>query len=118
MSDLSTATLQSLQAMFWDCCFLMIDEKSMINLKMLSLIDDRLRVIFPATSHLPFGDMNILISGDFYQLPPVGGKPLYSLRASHVDEIKGQQLCRAFDKTIRLTQIMRQLVDDPVSVQF
>jgi ATP-dependent DNA helicase PIF1 len=84
----------------------MIDEKSMIDLKMLSLIDNRLRVIFPVTSHLPFGGMNVLISGDFYQLLPVGGKPLYSLRASHIDEIKGQQLYRAFNKTIRLTQVM------------
>ena len=70
----------------------MIDEKSMVDLKMLSLIDDRLRVIFPATSHQPFGGINILLCGDFFQLPPVGGKPLYSRRASHVDGIKGQQL--------------------------
>ena len=55
MSDLSTATLQSLQALFRDIRFLMIDEKSMVDLKMLSLIDDCLRVIFPATSHRPFG---------------------------------------------------------------
>ena len=118
MSDLSTATLQSLQAMFQECRFLMIDEKLMIDLKMLSLIDDRLRVIFPATSHLPFGGMNVLISGDFYQLPPVKEKPFYSLRASHVDEIKGQQLYRAFNKTIWLTQVMRQLGDNPLSVWF
>ena len=51
MSDLSTAMLQSLRALFQDVHFLMIDEKSMVDLKMLSLIDDRLRVIFPATSH-------------------------------------------------------------------
>jgi hypothetical protein len=51
MSDLSTATLQSLQALFQDIHFLMINKKSMVDLKMLSLIDDRLRVIFPATSH-------------------------------------------------------------------
>ena len=82
MSDLSTSTLQSLQALFRDCRFLMIDEKSMVDLKMFSLIDDRLRVIFPATSHRPFGGINVLICGDFYQLPPVGGKPLYSLRSS------------------------------------
>ena len=42
MSDLSTATLQSLQALFRDCRFLMVDEKSMIDLKMFSLVDDRL----------------------------------------------------------------------------
>jgi hypothetical protein len=96
----------------------MFDEKSMIDLKMLLLIDGRLRVIFPVTSYLPFGGINVLISGDFYQLPSVGGKLLYSLRASHVDEIKGQQLYRVFNKTIRLTQVMRQLGDDPVSVWF
>jgi hypothetical protein len=40
--DLSPTTLQSLQALFWDCCFLIINEKSMIDIKMLSLINDRL----------------------------------------------------------------------------
>ena len=107
MSDLSTATLQSLQALFRDCRFLMIDEKLMIDLKMLSLIDDRLQVIFLAASHRPFGGINVLLCGDFFQLPPVGGKPLYSRRASHVGEIKSQQLYQAFNKMIQLTEIMR-----------
>ena len=85
---------------------------------MFSLIDNQLQVIFPATSHQPFGGINILICGDFFQLPPVGGKSLFSLRVSHVNEIKGQQLYQAFDKTIRLTEIMRQQGDDPVSIRF
>jgi ATP-dependent DNA helicase PIF1 len=118
MSDFSTATLQSLQALFRDVRFLMIDEKSIVDLKMCSLINDRLRVIFPATSHRPFGGINILLYGDFFQLPPVGGKPLYSRKLSHVDEIKGQQLYQMFNKTIRLTQIMWQQGDDPVSIRF
>ena len=118
MSDLSTATLQSLQAMFKDSRFLMIDEKSMMDLKMLSLIDNRLRVIIPATSDQPFGGINILLCGDFFQLPPVGGKPLYTLRPSHIHDIKGRQLYKAFDKTIRLTEIMRQQGNDPISVGF
>ena len=92
MSDLSTATLQSLQALFQDCRFLMVDEKSMINLKMFSLVDDRLWAIFPATSHWLFGGINVLICGDFFQLLPVGGKPLYALRSSNINEIKGYQL--------------------------
>ena len=96
----------------------MINEKSMVDLKIFSLINDQLHVIFPATSHRPFGGINILICGDFYQLPSVGGKPLYSLRSSHVNEIKGHQLYQAFDKTIRLTEIMRQLGDDPISIRF
>ena len=117
-SDLSVATLQSLQAMFQDCRFLIIDEKSMIDIKMLSLIDDRLRAILPAGSHLPFSGVNVLLCGDFFQLPPVGGQPLYSLKHSHIDAIKGHQLYRMFDRTIRLTQVMRQQGEDDISTRF
>ena len=117
-SDLSLATLQSLQALFRDCRFLIIDEKSMIDIQTLSLIDDRLRSILPATSDLPFGGVNVLLCGDFFQLPPVGGKPLYTLSHTHVDAIKGHQLYRAFDRTVRLVQVMRQQGEDDVSVRF
>ena len=117
-SDLSLATLQSLQALFQDCRFLIIDEKSMIDIKTLSLIDDRLRAILPATSHLPFGGVNVLLCGDFFQLPPVGGQPLYSLKHSHIDAIKGHQLYRAFDRTVRLVQVMRQQGEDEISTKF
>jgi hypothetical protein len=118
MSDLSTATLQSLQAMFRDSRFLMIDEKSMMDLKMLSLVDDHLRVIIPATSDRPFGGINVLLCGDFFQLPPVGGKPLYTLRPSHINDIKGRELYKVFNKTIRPTEIMRQQGNDPISIGF
>jgi ATP-dependent DNA helicase PIF1 len=116
-SDLSVATLQSLQGLFRGCRFLIIDEKSMIDNVTLSLIDDRLRVIFPADPR-PFGGVNVLLCGDFYQLPPVGGKPLYSTSHSNVNAIKGHQLYRAFDRTIRLTQVMRQQGEDDTSNRF
>ena len=117
-SDLSVATLQALQSLFRDCKFLIIDEKSIIDIKTLSLIDDRLRAILPANSDQPFEGINILLCGDFFQLPPVGGKPLYSLKHSHIDAIKGHQLYQAFDRTVRLTQIMRQQGEDDVSIRF
>jgi ATP-dependent DNA helicase PIF1 len=101
-ADLSLATLQSLQGLFRDCRFLIIDEKSMIDIVTLSLIDDRLRAIFPADSR-PFGGINILLCRDFYQLPPVGGKPLYSLSYPNTNILKGHEIYRAFDRTIRLT---------------
>ena len=116
--DVSLATLQSLQALFRDCRFLIIDEKSMIDIKTLSLIDDRLRAILPVTSDQPFGGVNILLCGDFFQLPPVAGKPLYTLSHTHVDAIKGHQLYRAFDRTVRLVQVMRQQGEDDISVRF
>jgi hypothetical protein len=105
-SDLSVATLQSLQGLFRDCSFLIINEKSMIDIVTLSLIDDRLRAIFSADAR-PFGGINVLLCGDFYQLPSVAGKPLYSLSHPSVNAVKGHQIYQAFDRTIRLTQVMR-----------
>jgi ATP-dependent DNA helicase PIF1 len=77
-SDLSSASLQALQLLFSNCRFLIIDEKSMIDLKTLSLIDSRLRAIMPNTAHCLFGGINVLLCGDFFQLPPVSGRVLYS----------------------------------------
>ena len=117
-TDLSPGTLQSLQASFSSCRFLIIDEKSMIDLKTLSLIDDRLRAIFPASLDQPFGGLNVLLCGDFFQLPPVAGKALFARSPTQVDAIKGHQLYQAFNRTLRLTQIMRQQGEDDISIRF
>ena len=117
-SDLPVATRQSLQASFASCRFLIIDEKSMIDLKTLSLIDDRLRAILPASSDKLFGGLNVLLCGDFFQLPPVGGKPLFSRFQAQIDAVKGHQLYQAFNRTLRLTQIMRQQGEDQIATRF
>jgi ATP-dependent DNA helicase PIF1 len=117
-TDLSTATLQSLQALFQDVRFVIIDEKSMIDLKILSIIDDRLRLIFPDQSDQAFGGLNVLLCGDFFQLPPVNGRPLYATRATGPIATKGQGLYRSFDRTIQLTQVMRQQGEDETAIRF
>jgi hypothetical protein len=116
-SDLSNGTLQSLQALFRSVRFLVIDEKSMIDLKMLSLIDDRLRLIFPDTDQA-FGGLNVLLCGDFFQLPPVNGRPLYTSRPTGIINLKGQGLYRRFDRTVQLTEVMRQQGEDDIAVRF
>lgn len=48
----------------------------MIDSKNLSVIDDRIQAIFPAIDLL-YGCLNVLLCGDLYQLPSIGGKVLY-----------------------------------------
>jgi hypothetical protein len=60
-SELSKATLKYLQDTFKHVRYLVIDEKLMIDLKQLSLIEARLQQIFPSRRMEPFGGLNILI---------------------------------------------------------
>jgi ATP-dependent DNA helicase PIF1 len=92
--------------------------QSMIDLETLSLIDDRLRAIFPDKSDMDFGGVNVLLCGDFFQLPPVAGRPLYSQHATSPAALKGRELYRRFSRTIRSTQVMRQQGEDDTSIKF
>ena len=55
---------------------------------------------------------------DFFQLPPVAGRPLYSQHATSPAALKGRELYRRFSCTIRLTQVMRQQGEDDTSIKF
>ncbi|KAK0138386.1 ATP-dependent DNA helicase PIF1 [Merluccius polli] len=56
---------------------LIIDEISMVDHKLLAYIHGHLRQIKQSGNYSPFGNVNVIAVGDFYQLPPVKGKPLY-----------------------------------------
>ena len=77
---LSAPDVAAAQARLRPLRYLVIDEKSMIALETMGFIDSRLRQIFPQSTE-PFGGVSVLLMGDFYQLPPVGGKPLYYPKA-------------------------------------
>ena len=76
--NLSRANLCSLQALFKYCQYLVIDEKSMIGIKFLGLLDQRLREIFPARQDEMYAGINIFVCRDFHQLPPIGATVMYS----------------------------------------
>lgn len=50
---------------------LIIDEVSMMSQKVFEILDSIGRQVNKGRSHLPFGGIHIIFSGDFYQLPPV-----------------------------------------------
>ena len=91
----------------------------MIGLPELYQIDARLKQIFLNRSEEPFEGMNILLYGDFYQLPPVGASPLYvTWPAMKIELTTAKELYQRFDETVRLAQIIRQQGEDNGSIQF
>ncbi|KJZ69873.1 hypothetical protein HIM_10728 [Hirsutella minnesotensis 3608] len=61
---LSAIDKAQLQKQLKDIKYLIVDEKSMLGLRQLSWIDDRLREAFPNRNEEFFGDLNILLVGD------------------------------------------------------
>ena len=101
-----------LQRKLQDIKYLIIDEKSMLGLRQLSGIDDRLREAFPSRNDEIFGGLNILLVEDFFQLPPVLQKPFYYDKEAQGVEIKGRNAYRRFDKTVFLNVVQRQRGED------
>ena len=110
---LSQTELSNLQGQLSRVRYIVIDEKSMISVRTLAFVDERLRQMFPSHQNEYFGGRSILLLGDFYQLPPIIGKPMYtSEQLSIASDLQGQAAYRAFDQTVVLQQVVRQQGDD------
>ena len=71
------ARLQQLKDLWRPVSLLIIDEMSLVSTKLLSRIELHLRHVKSHGSHLPFGGLNVVMIGDFYQLPPVLDHPMF-----------------------------------------
>ncbi|KAJ3454665.1 hypothetical protein MRS44_013265 [Fusarium solani] len=113
-TDLRPADAAALQSRLRHVRYLVIDEKSMLGLEQLGRIDSRLRQAFPQRSLEFFGGVSVLLVGDFFQLPPVRQKPLYSTASTGLSSLerRGQVAYRLFDRTVFLTTVQRQAGDD------
>ncbi|XP_077364609.1 uncharacterized protein LOC144009028 isoform X1 [Festucalex cinctus] len=100
-TPLGEEKLNSLRAKYSDLQILIIDEISMVDHKMLSYIHGRLRQIKQTGDVHPFGKVSVIAVGDFFQLPPVKGKPLY------VDDV-GFNLWSNRFRLVELKDIVRQ----------
>ena len=89
---------------------LIIDEVSMMSLKLFDLLDAVGRAI-RGNCAAPFGGIQLIFSGDFYQLPPVGQKEdPDSIRFCFESEDWFQVF--PLDCHIQLVKIFRQIGDD------
>ena len=98
--------------------YLIIDEMSMVSRKTFGMIDRRLRQAFPHKSQVLFGGCSVLLFGDFGQLPPVFGLPLYTTQTSSDLADQGCRAYSQFTAAFTLTQVMRQSGQDPEQVRF
>lgn len=70
-----------LNAVWNEIHILVVDEVSMLSLKLFNLLNDLGKKI--RNNQEPFGGIQLIFSGDFYQLPPVGDK----------DDLDTQRFC-------------------------
>ena len=111
----SEMQLREIQNKWKDVQLVLIDEKSMMSLYTLYTIDQRLRQFKPKSAKLPFGGVSLIIMGDFAQLPPVQGQPLYSTKTKEFSVFQqfGKELFEnCFKKSIIFDRLMRQKDDD------
>ena len=59
--------IDELRKLFRGCVCLIIDEKSMVGLNLLGLIDRRLRQLVPSRTDEPWGGISTILSGDSFQ---------------------------------------------------
>ncbi|KAH9106593.1 hypothetical protein AeMF1_017846 [Aphanomyces euteiches] len=81
-----------------DLKLLLVDEMSMMNKQHLVRLDEALRA--RTKLDIPFGGINIVLAGDFFQMPPVGGNP-------YLYEDSGFSLWRSFTTVVVLDENVR-----------
>ena len=98
--------------------WLFIDEVSLIGAQLLAQVDHALRYAKERPDEW-FGGINIILSGDFYQYPPVGSTPLYApiqprapQSTSDVEKRLGRLAWKSIDVVLSLNE-QHRMKEDP-----
>ncbi|KAK0145467.1 ATP-dependent DNA helicase PIF1 [Merluccius polli] len=92
--------VNSLRSRMGNLQILIIDEVSMVDHRLLTYIHGRLRQIKQTGDYSLFANVSVICVGDFYQLRPVKGTPLYA--------DNGASLWEGNFEVAELTQVVRQ----------
>jgi hypothetical protein len=117
--SLSPIKVTTLQNLLRGIVLFIADEISMVSTKLLGQVNQNCAKIFelPTSGSAVFGGVPVvLVFGDFFQFPPVGGEPLWTSRPlqSFPDlEREGWDTWRKFNQVIILTECLRQKEDQP-----
>ena len=87
--------------------YIITDELSKVSQVQMTWIDRRSRQATGKTAE-PSGGMSMIMTGDFGQLPPVGGKPLYTLDPKDQLNQEGFQAYPTFTEVFILYKVQRQ----------
>lgn len=106
---LNALTLKKARNEFKNIKLLIIDEISMVGIRLLTKVDQRLREIF--RKDCVFGGLNVIVLGDFNQLNPVGDPPIYCSNATYDTLVSTTNYLWDNFELFELTEIMRQRND-------
>ena len=68
----------SLRNKLSDLKVIIVDEMSMVSNDLLFYVHLRLNKMFGSVNNEPFAGITVITVGEFFQLPPVGGKPVHA----------------------------------------
>ena len=99
--------LKGMHDTFSNVGILFIDEKSMVGQKIFTMVSKHLQEARPRYKDKSFGNLSVVLLGDFKQLSPVCDSPLFKANAVNPS---GYNLYQLFDKAFTFTELVRQQV--------
>ncbi|XP_014227238.1 uncharacterized protein LOC106652660 [Trichogramma pretiosum] len=112
--SLKDESLQHFQLKHKNLRFVIIDEMSLVGVRMLHQVERRCSDIFPEINE-PFGGLCVLMFGDFRQLPPVKDAAIFMTKFNDFMSTNGRLVFDSFQVFVELSISHRQKDDTTFS---